>query len=104
VEAIFRHPLAHNLDWRELVGLIAHIGQVEERSGGDCLFTVGAEHQFMRRPHHAKDLAVPDVMAVRHLLVRAGWSVSDAPSASAAPAPPTALIAHGSLGAGAVGP
>jgi hypothetical protein len=93
LEAIFRHPLAHNLDWRELVALIAHIGQVEERSGDDCLFTVGAEHQFVRRPHHAKDMAAPEVMAVRHLLARAGWSASGAPIAAAAPAPPPALIA-----------
>jgi hypothetical protein len=93
LEAIFRHPLAHNLDWRELVGLIAHIGHVEERSGDDCLFTVGAEHQFMRRPHHAKDLPAAEVMAVRHLLTRAGWSAGGAPSAGAAPAPPPALIA-----------
>jgi hypothetical protein len=93
LEAVFRHPLAHNLDWRELVGLVAHIGHVEARSGDEFLFTVGAEHQFMHRPHHTKELATPEVMAMRHLLVRAGWSATGAPSADAAPAPPPALIA-----------
>jgi hypothetical protein len=80
--AIFRHPLAHYLEWREVVGLISHIGHIQERSGDEFLFTVGAEHQFMRKPH-TKDLTGPDVMALRHLLVRAGWSADGAPEGTA---------------------
>jgi hypothetical protein len=93
LESIFRHPLAHGLQWREAVGLIAHIGHIDERSGDEFLFSVGAEHQLMRRPHHSKDLDAPDVMALRHLLVRAGWSASGALGPGAPPAPPPALIA-----------
>ena len=95
LEAIFRHPLAHDLQWRQVVGLIDHIGHVDERSGDEVLFSVGAEHQFMHRPHHSKELTTPDVMAVRHLLTRAGWSASGAPKAAAeaSPTPAPALIA-----------
>jgi hypothetical protein len=93
LDAIFRHPLAHYLEWREVLSLIAHIGTVEERSGDEVLFSVNGEHQFMRRPHHSKDLTGPDVMALRHLLVRAGWSASGPHEADAQPAPPPALVA-----------
>jgi hypothetical protein len=95
LDAIFRHPLAHYLEWREVLALIAHIGTVEERSGDQVLFSVGGEHQFLRRPHHSKDLTGSDVMALRHLLARAGWSASGAPKegAEASPAPPPDVIA-----------
>jgi hypothetical protein len=95
LEAIFRHPLAHYLEWRDVVALIAHIGTVEERSGDEVLFSVGGEHQFMRRPHHTKDLTGPDVIALRHLLTRAGWTASGAakPDTDAPATPPPALIA-----------
>jgi len=95
LQAIFRHPLAHGLEWREVVALIDHIGRVEERSGDEFLFSVGAEHQFMRRPHHTKELGAPAVMALRHLLARAGWSASGAPKvgAAASSASPPALVA-----------
>jgi hypothetical protein len=95
LEAIFRHPLAHYLEWREVVALITHIGRVEERSGDEFLFSVGGEHQFMRRPHHTKDLNTNAVMALRHLLERAGWSPSGAPRpvANGPATPPPALIA-----------
>lgn len=96
LEAIFRHPLAHYLEWREVLAMIAHIGRVEERSGDVVLFTVGGEHQFMRRPHHAKDLTSNDVMALRHLLQRARWSAAGAPDSSPpreVAATPPALIA-----------
>jgi len=93
LESIFRHPLAHGLQWREAMGLIAHIGHIDERAGDEFLFSVGAERQLMRRPHHSKDLPAPDVMALRHLLVRAGWSADGKLSGGAQPAAPPALIA-----------
>jgi hypothetical protein len=95
LEAIFRHPLAQYLEWREVLELIAQIGDVEERSGDGILFSVGAEHQFIHRPRHTKDLTARDAMALRHLLARAGWSVSGAPKAGADALSnrPSALIA-----------
>jgi hypothetical protein len=96
LDAIFRHPLAHYLEWREVVGLIGHIGRIQEHSGEEFVFSVGDEHQLMHKPH-TKDLTAPDVMALRHLLVRAGWSADGAPKADVAapstPAPAPDLIA-----------
>jgi hypothetical protein len=84
LETIFRHPIAHNLDWSDAIALFGKIGTVEHKSDGQITFGLGDQrHAF--RTAHAKDLAVADVMAVRHLLSREGWS------------PPTAFVAPASL-------
>jgi hypothetical protein len=92
LDAIFRHPLAHNLAWREVVGLIGAIGDAEEKHNGEFVFQAGDATLAMKRPH-GKDLQTSDVMDLRHFLTRAGWS----PNASAtpdaeAPAPEPGLI------------
>jgi hypothetical protein len=32
LEAIFRHPSAHNLEWRDVIALLETIGEVEEKA------------------------------------------------------------------------
>jgi hypothetical protein len=81
LDAIFRHPLAHNLSWREVVSLFATIGGAEEKPNGEFVLRAGAEHLSMLRPHN-KDLAGPEVMELRHFLTRTGWS-PDAPAVAA---------------------
>jgi len=73
LDAIYRHPLAHNLSWREVVTLFTAIGQAEEQHNGEYLFRAGGEHLSMQKPHD-KDLTGSDVMELRHFLNRAGWS------------------------------
>lgn len=82
---VFQHPLNHNLTWRELTHLFEAIGVAEQRPGGDLVLRVG-DQQLSLKPARGKDLAASDVMDVRHLLVRAGWSDQGvAPVASQAP-------------------
>jgi hypothetical protein len=73
LDAIFRHPLSHNLSWREVVGLFAVIGGVEERHNGEFVLRAGDETLAMKRPH-TKHLTGSDVMGLRHFLDRNGWS------------------------------
>ena len=80
LDAIFRHPLAHNLSWREIVILFNAIGIAEEKHDGEFLLHVGAEQLAIRRPHD-NDLAGSDVMDLRRFLTRTGW-VPDAPAAT----------------------
>jgi len=80
LDAIFRHPLAHNLSWREVVALMRAIGGANEKQNGDVLLHVGSEQLSMKTPH-TKDLSVSDIMDLRHFLTRAGWS----PDAAAPP-------------------
>jgi hypothetical protein len=79
LDAIFRHPLAHSLAWRDVVALLNGLGGAEEKASGEMLFRAGEEHLSMKPPH-GKSLLAEDVMALRHFLTRAGWSPDAAPS------------------------
>jgi hypothetical protein len=92
LDGIFRHPLAHNLAWREVLALFRVIGGAEEKANGDLVFSAGGEHMTVKS-HHTKDLTGQVVIDLRHLLTHAGWSASgSAPSAADAPSQPHRLI------------
>jgi hypothetical protein len=92
LDALFRHPLAHNLSWRDVVALFSAIGEADEKPNGEVVFSVGGERLAMKTPHH-KDLTAPEVMDLRHFLTRAGWSPTpSAPSKADAGALGQSLI------------
>jgi hypothetical protein len=93
LEAIFRHPSAHNLEWTDVVGLIGKIGEVDEKVNSEFTFHVGSELHQMRKPH-TKDLTGSDVVELRKFLTDAGWSDENAPQAAVdvAPAAPGLLV------------
>jgi hypothetical protein len=82
LDAIFRHPLAHNLSWREIVSLFTTIGAAEEKHNGEFIFRAADDALTMKRPH-TKDVSGSDVMDLRHFLSRTGWS----PDVKAQPEP-----------------
>jgi hypothetical protein len=93
LEAIFRHPAAHNLGWSDVVALIAKIGDVEEKSNNDFVFDVAGKRHVMRKPH-TKDLTSSEVIELRHFVMESGFSPelpSQAPS-HPDPAAPSLLI------------
>jgi hypothetical protein len=93
LEALFRHPTAHNLEWNDVVTLIEKIGAVYRKPNDQFAFEVGGEHLVMHKPH-TKDLTSSEVVDLRKLLERAGWS-PDATSpgtTSPAPAQPTLMV------------
>lgn len=73
LEALFRHPTAHNLEWMDVVGLIEKIGAVHQKGNDKFAFEVGGEHYLMHKPH-TKDLTGSEVVDLRHFLQRARWS------------------------------
>ena len=80
LDAIFQHPLSHNLDWHDVVGLMTSIGGIEENSNGVFSLGVGADRLSMNKPH-GKDIASEDLVRLRALLSRAGWAPNAAASA-----------------------
>jgi hypothetical protein len=93
LEALFRHPPAHNLEWMDVVSLIESIGAVQEKGGNKFSFDVGSEHYSMHKPH-TKHLTSIEVVDLRHFLQRAGWS-PEVPSQAPAhpePAAPTLMV------------
>lgn len=90
LESIYRHPLAHNLELRDVVSLMSGIGGAEETPNGELAFEVGGERLLMAKPH-GKDLSGANVQDLRHLLTRAGWS-PDAPAPTPEADPAVGLI------------
>ena len=93
LESIFRHPSAHNLEWSDVVALIAEIGEVQEKANSEFVFDVAGNRHIMRKPH-TKDLTSSAVIDVRHFLVQAGFSpgLPSQPAAHPNPAAPSLLI------------
>ncbi|MGA2562141.1 MAG: hypothetical protein ABSF96_01135 [Steroidobacteraceae bacterium] len=93
LEALFRHPPAHNLEWMDVLSLIEKIGTAQEKSNNKFSFEVAGQHYLMHKPH-TKDLTSTEVTDLRHFLQRAGWS-PEAPSQPAArpePQSPTLMV------------
>jgi hypothetical protein len=69
-ETIFQHPISHNLDWRAVRNLMAHIGQVTEEANGNLKVTRNGQ-VLVIHPPRTKDVAeAEEVMALRHFLER----------------------------------
>src|SRR4051812_11120634 len=65
---IFQHPIAHNLDWREVHSMLRHLGEVTEESNGKLKIKRNGQTLVLHRPNR-KDIANPDeVMSLRHFL------------------------------------
>jgi hypothetical protein len=77
LEALFRHPLAHNLAWSDLLSLFGKLGTVEEKSNNEVSFRIGAE-TYVMRPPHSKELTGQEVIDLRHFATRAGVSAKGA--------------------------
>jgi len=76
LDALFRHPLAHNLEWRDVVALVERIGEVEEKPNREVSLHVAGVRHRMSKPH-SKDLTTIEVMELRHFLTKAGWTSDD---------------------------
>ncbi len=80
LDAIFRHPVAHDVQWREIMALFSAFGEVEEKHNGDVMVSIGEGHMSLGRPRD-KTIGVQDAMEPRHHLVSAGWTPEGGPAA-----------------------
>jgi hypothetical protein len=68
--AIFQHPVAHNLEWRGVRSLFNHIAEVVEQPNGNLRVTRNGQSMVLRVPR-TKDVAdVEELMELRHFLER----------------------------------
>jgi hypothetical protein len=81
VDALFRHPTSHNIEWHDVLSLLEAIATVEERHDGRFHLVLGEADMVISRPRH-KDIDTQQVVDLRHLLTAAGYG-PDAGSASA---------------------
>jgi hypothetical protein len=93
LEALFRHPTAHNLEWMDVIALFEKIGTVHQKANAKFSVELTGEHYVLRKAH-TKDLTSSEVIDVRHFLQRAGWSPEGSPQAAAVgnPERPTLMV------------
>ncbi len=65
---IFQHPISHNLDWRDVLSLLAKLGEVTEEHNGNLKVTRNGQVLVLHAPR-TKDVAEMDeLMSLRHFL------------------------------------
>jgi len=68
--AIFQHPLSHNLEWHDVYAMLRKLGQIEEQSNGHLRVTRHGQ-VLVLTPSRTKDVSGADeIMALRHFLER----------------------------------
>jgi hypothetical protein len=70
---IFAHPTSANVEWREVVSLLAALGTVSEQHNGKFKIALGPETEIMQRPR-GKDVDEQMVVDLRRMLKGAGFS------------------------------
>jgi hypothetical protein len=80
LNAVFAHPISHNLAWTDVVKLVGHLGSVDEHSHEKIAFRIGQEKHAVHKSH-AKHLTATELIQLRHFIDRAGCS-PDQPSHS----------------------
>jgi hypothetical protein len=86
LDAIFHHPVAHNLDWMDALRLLTHLGSAEEKADGKYSLMINGQHLVFHKPH-SKDLDAREITELRHYLMSAGISPQNPYGAAPAPDP-----------------
>jgi hypothetical protein len=73
LRALFRHPIAHNVEWTDVVALFKAVGTIDEKGHNEIVFGIGGVHHRIRKPH-SKDITVEELHEFRRILTQAGWS------------------------------
>jgi hypothetical protein len=73
LEAIFHHPVPHNLHWMDALRLLTHLGTAEENSDGKYSVRINGNHLVFHKPQ-SKQLDAREVTELRHYLSSVGIS------------------------------
>ena len=71
LDAIFHHPIPHNLSWTDALRLLTHLGSVDENADGKYSIRINGKHLIFHKPH-GKHLDAREITGLRHYLVLAG--------------------------------
>ena len=75
--AIFQHPVSHNLGWHDVHALLRELGQVEEEPNGNLRVTRNGQ-VLVLPPPRTKDVAeTEELMALRHFLEQSEAATPD---------------------------
>jgi hypothetical protein len=69
-DAIFQHPIARNLQWREVKALLTALAEVTEEHSGNVKFTRNGQSITVHPPQKKDFSDLHELMEVRHFLER----------------------------------
>ncbi len=72
IERVFQHPASHNLQWRDVIALMEHMGSVQAQENGHLAFTVNGVTEVFRRDQEKDVSEMQEVLDLRHFLEPAG--------------------------------
>ncbi|HET6323301.1 MAG TPA: hypothetical protein VFG04_01275 [Planctomycetaceae bacterium] len=75
-ETVFAHPAAHNLEWRDLRGLLNELAEVEEEPNGKLKITRNGQTLSVQPDRHKDVAEVEELMRIRHFLERSNIAES----------------------------
>jgi hypothetical protein len=97
LDAIFHHPVPHNLSWMDTLHLLTQLGSADEKADGKYSLRINDKHLIFHKPH-SKHLDAREVTELRHYLASAGVSPENPhgtpPAAEPASVDVVALIDH----------
>ena len=71
LEKIFSHPLSGNVEWRQVLSLLAAVGTTTQEPNGKVKVELGGETQVLQPPDD-KDVDRQTILDLRRLLTSAG--------------------------------
>ena len=77
-EAVFRHPVARNLQWRDVRSMLAAFATVSEERNGNLKFSRNGQTLTVSPPRHKDFSDVQELMRVRQFLERSGTASQEA--------------------------
>jgi hypothetical protein len=85
-DAVFRHPVARNLQWRDVRSMLAALSELTEERGARVKFTRNGQTLTVRPPMRKDFSDVGGLMEVRHFLERSDPGARTAAAAAPVPA------------------
>ena len=76
-DAVFQHPIARNLQWRDVKAMLSALAEVTEEHSGNVKFTRNGQSLTVHPPQRKDFSDIHELMGVRHFLER-----SNTPSGS----------------------
>lgn len=71
-DGIFRHPVARNLDWRDVRSMLGALAEVVQEPNGNLKITRNGQTLVLHPTLHKNVAEVEELMEIRHFLERSG--------------------------------
>jgi hypothetical protein len=71
-DGVFRHPMAHNLDWRDVLSMLIALADVVEEPNGNVKITRGGQTLVLHPTQDKNISTIDELMQIRHFLERSG--------------------------------